>query len=120
MINKENKNIIRNKRHSRVRAKISGTSVSPRMNVYRSTSNIYVQIIDDIAGKTLVSSSTIAKGVNVKGKTKTEAAVIIGADVATKAIAAGIKNVVFDRGGYLYTGRVKALADGARSAGLEF
>lgn len=120
MISKANKNQIRVKRHRRVRNKISGTAERPRLNVYRSTSNIYVQVIDDVAGKTLVSSSTLAKGVDVTGKTKTEAAAIVGADVAKKALAAGIAEVVFDRGGYLYTGRVKALADSAREAGLKF
>ena len=90
------------------------------MSVYRSTAHIYVQIIDDEKGATLCSSSTIAKGINVKGKTKIEAAAIIGEDVAKKAKKAGIETVVFDRGGYLYTGRVKALADGARIAGLKF
>ncbi len=120
MINKQNKNQIRLKRHLRVRSNISGTAQCPRLNVYRSTSHIYAQVIDDVAGKTLAASSTVAKDVNVKGKTKTEAAAIVGADVAKKAMAKGIACVVFDRGGYLYTGRVKALADGAREAGLKF
>lgn len=120
MINKANKNEIRQNRHNRVRNKISGTAACPRLNVYRSTSHIYAQIIDDVAGKTLASSSTLAKDVNVKGKTKVEAAQIVGETVAKKALAAGITEVVFDRGGYLYIGRVKALADGARQAGLKF
>ncbi|MCI8413009.1 MAG: 50S ribosomal protein L18 [Clostridia bacterium] len=120
MINKQNKNQVRIKRHLRVRSAISGTAECPRLNVYRSTSHIYAQIIDDVAGKTLASSSTVAKDVNVKGKTKTEAAAIVGEEVAKKAKAKGIECVVFDRGGYLYTGRVKALADGARAAGLKF
>lgn len=120
MINKVNKNEVRQKRHKRVRAKISGTKACPRLNVYRSSAHIYAQIIDDVTGRTLVSSSTIAKGVDVKGKSKSEAAKVVGADVASKAKKAKIKVVVFDRGGYLYTGRVKALADGAREAGLEF
>lgn len=120
MITKKNKNEIRVKRHLRVRNKISGTAQRPRLSVYRSTGNIYCQLIDDTAGKTLVSSSTLAKGMDVKGKTKTEAAKAVGADVAKKAVAAGITEVVFDRGGYLYTGRVKALADSAREAGLKF
>lgn len=120
MIKKENKNAVRAKRHLRVRSKISGTAEAPRLNVYRSTSNIYVQIIDDVNGNTLVSSSTIAKGVNVEGMTKTQAAAVVGADVAKKALEKGITEVVFDRGGYLYTGRVKALADAAREAGLKF
>lgn len=120
MIKKINKNEIRANRHLRVRSNIFGTETAPRMNVYRSSLHIYVQLIDDKAGKTLVSSSTIAKGVNVKGMTKVEAAKVVGADVASKAVAAGISSVVFDRGGYLFTGRVKALADGARGAGLKF
>ncbi len=120
MIKKENKNAIRAKRHLRVRNKISGTAECPRLNVYRSTNHIYAQIIDDVKGNTLVSSSTIAKGMNVEGLTKTEAAIAVGKDVAKKALEAGITAVVFDRGGYLYTGRVKALADAAREAGLNF
>ena len=120
MINKQNKNQVRVKRHLRVRSNISGTAECPRLNVYRSTSHIYAQVIDDAAGVTLAASSTLAKGVDVGGKTKTEAAAIVGADVAKKAMAKGVSCVVFDRGGYLYTGRVKALADGAREAGLKF
>lgn len=120
MIKKVNKNILRQKRHLRVRAKVSGTAEMPRLNVYRSTSNIYVQIIDDDKGVTLVASSSIAKGLNVEGMTKTEAAQAVGKDIAAKALEKGIKTVVFDRGGYLYTGRVKALAEAAREAGLEF
>lgn len=120
MIIKQNKNQVRIKRHLRVRSSVSGTAECPRLNVYRSTNHIYAQIIDDVAGKTLASSSTVAKDVNVKGKSKSEAAAIVGAEVAKKAMAKGIECVVFDRGGYLYTGRVKALADGARAAGLKF
>lgn len=120
MIKKENKNEIRRKRHMRIRSAISGTADRPRMDVYRSTSHIYVQLIDDTKGVTLVSSSTMCKGVDVAGKTKTEAAKAVGADVAQKALKAGLSEVVFDRGGYLYTGRVKALADAAREAGLKF
>ena len=120
MIKKANKNSIRQKRHLRVRSKVSGTAEMPRLNVYRSTSHIYAQIIDDVTGNTLVSSSTVAKSVNVEGLTKTEAAIVVGKDVAAKALEKGIKTVVFDRGGYLYIGRVKALADAAREAGLEF
>ncbi len=120
MINKINKNAIRGKRHLRVRNKVTGTAARPRLNVYRSTTNIYAQIIDDTVGNTLVSSSTIAKGVNVEGLTKVQAAEVVGKDIAAKALAKGIETVVFDRGGYLYTGRVKALADAAREAGLKF
>ena len=120
MINKQNKNQIRIKRHLRVRNSVSGTAQCPRLNVYRSTNHIYAQVIDDVAGNTLAASSTLCKGIDVKGKTKSEAAAMVGADVAKKAMAKGIECVVFDRGGYLYTGRVKALADGAREAGLKF
>ena len=122
MISKIDKNAIRQKRHQRVRLKISGTAERPRFNVYRSTNNINVQIIDDIKGMTLVSCSTLDKDMAkiVKGKTKTEAAAEVGKAVAKKALAAGITEVVFDRGGYLYTGRVKSVADGAREAGLKF
>lgn len=120
MINKVNKNAVRSKRHLRVRNKVSGTADVPRLNVYRSTSNIYAQIIDDVKGITLVSSSTIAKGMNVDGLTKVQASEAVGKDLAKKALEKGITTVVFDRGGYLYTGRVKALADAAREAGLKF
>jgi len=90
------------------------------MNVFRSTSHIYVQLIDDTSGTTLVSSSTLSKGIKVDGKTRREASEIVGKDVAQKAVKKGIKEVVFDRGGYLYAGRIKALADGARAGGLKF
>ena len=122
MISKIDKNAIRQKRHQRVRLKISGTAERPRFNVYRSTNNINVQIIDDIKGVTLVSCSTLDKDMDkaIKGKTKSEAAAEVGKAVAKKALQAGITEVVFDRGGYLYTGRVKSVADGAREAGLKF
>ena len=122
MINKVNKNDVRTKRHQRIRNKISGTSLRPRLSVYRSTSEIYAQLIDDENGVTLVSSSTLDKEVKplLAGKTKTEQAQIVGEVLAKRAINGNIKSVVFDRGGYLYIGRVKALADSARDAGLEF
>ena len=120
MIIKQDKNKSRLKRKLRIKDKLNGTAETPRMCVYRSTAHIYVQLIDDIKGTTLTSSSCIAKGINVKGKNKTAAAEIVGKDVAAKAKKAGIKKVVFDRNGYLYTGRVRALADGARAGGLEF
>ena len=120
MIIRENRNENRLRRHKRVRSNMSGTKARPRLNVYKSLSHIYAQVIDDVSGKTLVSASTIAKGVDAKGLSKTEAAKVVGAEVAKRAKKAGIKSVVFDRGGYLYTGRVKALADGAREGGLEF
>ncbi len=122
MISKIDKNAIRQKRHQRVRSKISGTAERPRFNVYRSTNNINVQIIDDVKGATLVSCSTLDKDMiaKVKGMSKSEAANVVGKAVAEKALKAGITEVVFDRGGYLYTGRVKMVADGAREAGLKF
>ena len=120
MINKINKNGVRAKRHLRIRAHLKGSAEMPRLCVYRSTSHIYAQIIDDVKGVTITSGSTIAKDINVEGMTKTEAAKEVGAFIAKRALDAGVKKVVFDRGGYLYTGRVKALADGAREAGLEF
>lgn len=122
MISKKNKNLDRQGRHKRVRKKISGTAETPRLNVYRSLNHIYAQVIDDVAGVTLVAASTVEKEIAkmVEGKTKVEAAKIVGAEVAKKAIEKGIKVVCFDRGGYLYIGRVEAVAEGAREAGLEF
>ena len=121
MIKRIDKNQDRQKRHLRVRKKVSGTAEMPRLCVYRSTNHIYAQIIDDVAQKTLVSASTLEKGVKeqLADKTKTEAAKLVGLAVAKKAVDAGISNVVFDRGGYLYTGRVESLAEGAREGGLE-
>ncbi|AYF92354.1 50S ribosomal protein L18 [Apilactobacillus kunkeei] len=118
MINKPDKNKTRQRRHLRVRNKISGTAVCPRLNVYRSNKNIYAQVIDDVAGVTLASASTLDKEVN--GSNKTEQASSVGALVAKRAVEKNVKNVVFDRGGYLYHGRVQALAEAARENGLEF
>ncbi len=120
MINKIDKNADRKVRHARVRKKVFGTSAKPRLCVYRSTNYIYAQIIDDITGNTLASSSSLALAKTLKGKTKTDSSKAVGLDVAKKALELGIKEVVFDRGGYIYTGRVAALADGAREAGLKF
>ena len=120
MIKKIDKNKIREKRHARLRHDLKGTAARPRLAVYRSTSHIYAQVIDDDKGVTLVSSSTLVKGADLSGKTKTQQAEFVGGDVAAKAKASGINEVVFDRGGYLYTGRVKALAAAARAAGLKF
>ena len=122
MITKLDKNGDRKKRHIRLRKKIKGTASLPRFNVYRSLKGIYVQIIDDDARATLVACSTMEKEMQAlfKGKTKSEAAKIIGGQAAKKALKAGISNVVFDRGGYIYTGRVQKVADGAREAGLKF
>lgn len=122
MIKKIDKNEERLRRHTRVRKKISGTAETPRLSVYRSLNHIYVQVIDDVKGVTLCSASTMEKEVKgeIKDKTKTEAAKIVGKKVAERALNKGVKAVVFDRGGYLYTGRVQAVADGAREAGLNF
>jgi large subunit ribosomal protein L18 len=113
---------MRKRRQRRVRSRVAGTSDRPRLNVFRSLSNISVQLIDDAAGRTLVSASSIDKDLKsqVDGKKKLEQAQIIGSAVAERALAKGIKKVVFDRAGYRYHGRVKALADAARGAGLEF
>ncbi|MBZ0282624.1 MAG: 50S ribosomal protein L18 [Anaerolineae bacterium] len=118
----QKKTASRERRHSRVRAKIAGTAQRPRLNVFRSVDNIYAQVIDDLAGNTLVSASTIDKEVvkKLEGKSKVEAAKIVGQVLAERAKNAGINTVVFDRGGYKYHGRVAALADGAREGGLEF
>lgn len=114
---KTNRKIARASRHSRVRAKVSGTATKPRLNVFRSLTHIYIQVIDDVAGKTLTSVST--QEIKVKGK-KVDQATEAGKKAAEKALALGIKEVVFDRGGYLYHGRIKAAAEGARAAGLKF
>ena len=122
MVSKENKNEKRLIRHRRLRNDLSGTSERPRLNVFRSAKHIYVQIIDDTKGVTLISASTVESDVAsaVEGKSKTEAAKIVGQIAAERAKGKGIDTVVFDRGGYIYHGRVKAVADGAREAGLAF
>ena len=114
--------VARKRRHRRIRTKISGTDQRPRLNVFRSLDHIYAQVIDDVAGKTLVSASTIDKALraDLAGKTKKEQAALVGKAVADRAKAAGVTTVLFDRGGYLYHGRIKALADGAREGGLDF
>lgn len=118
MLKKVSKNEERTRRHERVRAKISGTPARPRLNVFRSNAHIHAQIIDDVNGKTLVAASSVemklANGGNV------EAAKAVGAEIAKRALEANITEVVFDRGGYVYHGRVQALADAAREAGLKF
>ncbi|MCY0887415.1 MAG: 50S ribosomal protein L18 [Alicyclobacillaceae bacterium] len=122
MITKENRNEARQRRHIRVRAKVSGTTQRPRLNVFRSNKHIYAQVIDDVTGVTLVSASSLDKELRdgqANGGT-VEAAKKIGRLVAERAKAKGVTAVVFDRGGYLYHGRVQALADAAREAGLEF
>ncbi len=122
MINKIDKNAERKVRAIRVRNKVNGTTERPRLSVHRSLNQIYCQVIDDSKGVTLLSASTADKNIadSIKGKTKQEAAYIVGETVAKRAIEKGIKSVVFDRAGYIYTGRVKALADGARNGGLDF
>ena len=119
MVKKPDTNKQRLKRHKRVRSKISGTPECPRLNVFRSANHIYAQLIDDKAGVTLCAASSNDKGFAEPGGNKA-AAVLVGKAVAERAKAKGITQVVFDRGGYLYHGRVKALAEGAREGGLEF
>ncbi|RLL40738.1 50S ribosomal protein L18 [Oceanobacillus piezotolerans] len=120
MITKPDKNVVRKRRHSRVRRNLSGTSARPRLNVYRSNKHIYAQLIDDINGVTVASASTKDKELNVESAGNVEAAKQVGELIAKRAQDNGFKSVVFDRGGYLYHGRVKALAEAAREAGLEF
>ena len=119
MIKKADSNKARAKRHARVRAKISGTPERPRLNVYRSTKHIYAQLIDDVNGVTLASASSMDKAFEGEGG-NTEAARKVGTKIAERALAKNITEVVFDRGGYLYHGRVKELAEGAREGGLKF
>ena len=119
MINKKSSNVARLKRHQRVRKNISGTAERPRLNVFRSLNHIYAQIIDDTKGITLVSASSMDKDFSANGG-NIEGAKAVGELVAKKALEKGIKAVVFDRGGYIYHGRVAALAEGAREGGLEF
>ena len=118
MITKLDKNATRKKRHARVRAKLSGTAARPRLNVFRSNKHIYAQIIDDMNGVTLASASTLDKELNLESTGNIEAAQKVGELVAKRAVEKGINSVVFDRGGYLYHGRVQALADAARENGL--
>ena len=118
MIKKESNNVARQRRHARIRKTLSGTKEVPRLNVFRSNKSIFVQVIDDENGKTLASSSSVA--LNIKNGSNVEAAKLVGKDIAEKCNKLKIKKVVFDRGGYLYHGRVKALAEAARENGLEF
>ncbi len=120
MIKKVSRNEMRLERHNRIRKNLSGTTERPRLNVFRSNANITAQIIDDTKGVTLVSASSLEKELNIKNGGNVEAAKIIGAEIAKRAKKAKIDKVVFDRGGYLYHGRVKALAESARENGLEF
>ncbi|MDS9472020.1 50S ribosomal protein L18 [Sporosarcina pasteurii] len=120
MITKNDKNAVRKKRHSRVRTKVSGTATRPRLNVYRSNKHIYAQLIDDVNGVTLASASTMDNAFESDSKANVEAAAKVGELIAKQAVEKDLKSVVFDRGGYLFHGRVKALADAARENGLEF
>ena len=120
MLNKKDKNAARQKRHVRMRRNIVGTAERPRLNVYRSLSNIYAQIINHETGETLVSASSVEKANKAAYGGNIEAAKAVGKDVAEKCLAANIESVCFDRGGYVYHGRVQALADAAREAGLKF
>ena len=122
MVKKTDRKMERARRHLRVRRKISGTQERPRLCVYRSNKNIYVQIIDDVAGKTLVSASTLQKDVKaeLENTDDVKAAAYLGKVIAERAKAKGIDEVVFDRGGFIYQGKIKALADAAREAGLNF
>lgn len=120
MITKLDKNATRKKRHARVRAKLSGTPARPRLNVFRSNKHIYAQVIDDMNGVTLASASTMEKDLNLESTSNLDAAQKVGELVAKRALEKGIEAVVFDRGGYLYHGRIQALADSARENGLQF
>ena len=122
MIKYEDRNEQRKSRHMRVRSNISGTKTCPRLNVYKSTSHIYAQLIDDVKGETLASASTAERrtGNDTAGKSKADKAFVVGQEIGKAAKKKGIKEVVFDRGGYIYIGRVKSLAEGARSEGLKF
>lgn len=122
MIRKQSRSAVRVKKHNRMRSKIQGTTQRPRLAVFRSEKHIYAQIIDDMTGTTLVAASTVEKDVKaaLKATSNVEAATAVGTAIANKAKAKGIEEVVFDRGGFLYHGRVKALAEAAREAGLQF
>lgn len=122
MVSKESRQKVRAKKHMKIRNRFSGTAERPRLAVFRSNNHVYAQVIDDVAGKTIVSASTLEKDIKaeLKNTDDIEAATKIGDVVAKRALDKGIKAVVFDRGGYIYHGKVKALADAAREAGLEF
>lgn len=122
MIKKVSRQAVRVKKHRKLRKKISGTSERPRLAVYRSNNNIYAQVIDDIKGTTIVAASTVEKAIkdSLEKTNDVAAAVAVGEAVAKKALDKGVDTVVFDRGGYIYHGKVKALADAAREAGLKF
>jgi large subunit ribosomal protein L18 len=122
MVSKQSRNEVRVKKHNRIRNRFAGTAERPRLAVFRSNNHVYAQIIDDTVGKTLVAASTVEKEVKaeLEKTNNVDAAAYVGTVVAKRAIEKGIKGVVFDRGGYIYHGKVQALADAAREAGLEF
>ncbi|QPC48050.1 50S ribosomal protein L18 [Mangrovibacillus cuniculi] len=120
MITKQDKNKVRKKRHARVRSKLFGTATRPRLNVFRSNKYIYAQLIDDVNGVTLASASSFEKDFGLESTGNLEAATKVGQLIATRAVEKGLSGVVFDRGGYLYHGRIKALAEAARENGLQF
>lgn len=120
MVSKKNKAELRQKKHARLRNRFSGTSERPRLSVFRSDKHMYAQIIDDVAGNTLCAASTLDKDAHLEVTDNVAAAQYVGKAIAEKALAKGIKEVVFDRGGFLYHGKVQALADAAREAGLVF
>ena len=120
MVSKRNKAELRQKKHQRLRNRLSGTPERPRLSVFRSDKHMYAQIIDDVAGNTLCAASTLDKDAKLEITNNIEAAQYVGKAIAEKAMANGIKTVVFDRGGFLFHGKVQALADAAREAGLEF
>jgi large subunit ribosomal protein L18 len=122
MIKKESRSAIRTKKHLKIRNRFSGTAERPRLAVFRSNNHMYAQVIDDTVGKTLVSASTVQKEVKAELEKTNDvaAAAYVGKVIAERALAAGVKEVVFDRGGFIYQGKIKALADAAREAGLEF
>ena len=120
MINKTSRNTLRQKRHLRIRKSLVGTALRPRLNVFRSNKHIYAQLIDDVNGVTLANASSLEEAVDKKDASNLKGAITVGKLVAERALEKNIKNVIFDRGGYLYHGRVKALAEAARDAGLEF
>lgn len=120
MINKKSRNAMRKKRHLRARKTLMGTPLRPRLNVYRSNKNVYAQLIDDVNGETLASASTLEQDAQQENKSNIEGAKFVGDKLAKRALDKDIKNVVFDRSGYRYHGRIKAMAEAARAAGLEF
>ena len=122
MVSKENRSVVRQNKHRRIRNRFSGTAERPRLAVFRSNNHMYAQIIDDTVGKTLVAASTLEKDVKAELEKTNDvaAAAYLGTVIAKKALENGIKTVVFDRGGFIYQGKVKALAEAAREAGLEF